>query len=156
MNQNAPNPADKYVYLFVRQDLPIQHQIVQSNHATHMMASIRPEECVPNIVLIGVPDLNALLRVAQKLRANQIPHYEWVEPDFDLGFTSIATAPITGEKRQVLKNYRLYSPGTVAVNGVACIDQPIRAACLLTEDRGASARVAQQQEQPGLNGMAEG
>jgi hypothetical protein len=44
----------------------------------------------------------------KKLSDNKIPHYEFSEPDYDYGFTSIATIPLRDEQRQVLRNYRLY------------------------------------------------
>lgn len=65
---------------------------------------------MPNIVVIGLPNLGALQRALAKLAANQIPHYAWSEPDFDYGLTAIATAPINGEQRAALANYRVYTP----------------------------------------------
>jgi hypothetical protein len=53
--------------------------------------------------------LAALKRVQTKLNLHQIPHFPWVEPDLDLGFTTIATIPLTYEQKQALRNYRLYS-----------------------------------------------
>lgn len=78
-----------------------------------MMASIRPDEGVPNIVMVGVPDVKALNRVRDKMAKHQIPHYAWVEPDNDLGFTSITTAPLREDKRQFLRNYRVYNTPVV-------------------------------------------
>lgn len=94
--------------------------------------------------MIGVPDLKALLRVDQKLKDNQIEHCNWEEPDYDYGFTAICTAPLMGEKREVLKKYRVYSPG--ASNG----------ACLLTEDRGASYPSSSEKERSSLQGTVGG
>jgi hypothetical protein len=71
---------------------------------------LRYEEGMPNQVLIGVPNIAALNRVRVKLEANQIPHYCWHEPDHDFGFTAIATAPLYGEQRKILANYRVYTP----------------------------------------------
>ena len=73
------------------------------------MAALRHDEGTPNIVMIGLPNVAALQRAEVKLRANGIPHYPWHEPDNDMGFTSIATAPISGEQRKVLQNYRVYN-----------------------------------------------
>jgi hypothetical protein len=73
------------------------------------MASILVPECgIPNVIVIGVPDTAALLRVLAKLAAYQIPHYAWTEPDNDFGLTAIATGPIDDEQRKVLSNYRLW------------------------------------------------
>lgn len=63
----------------------------------------------PNIVTIGLPNVAALNRALAKIKAANILHYAWVEPDFNFGFTSIATAPIQGEQRKVLANYRVYN-----------------------------------------------
>jgi hypothetical protein len=89
--------------------------MVQSNHATRGITSIYPQgQGIPNIVLIGVPDLAALNRVRSKLEYAQIPHYCWSEPDHDFGFTSIATIALDDEQRKVMANYRLwmYARGT--------------------------------------------
>ena len=98
------------MYIFVRTDLPIEHQIIQTNHATLHMAGLRAEHGTPNIVLIGIPSLTSLLRVERKLEANGIPHYSWIEPDHDFGFTAITTAPVRGEQRKLFSNYRVYAP----------------------------------------------
>lgn len=98
------------MYIFIRQDLPLQHQLVQSNHATFHLASLyRCDSGVPNIIVLGVPDVRSLERAAAKLREHAIPHYEWREPDFDFGFTSMATAPLDYKQRQVLSNYRVWN-----------------------------------------------
>ncbi len=96
------------MYIFVRQDIPLPHQIVQSNHATLSMASLHGFDGIPNIVLIGVPDKAALLRAADQCWENAIPHYLWREPDFDFGETAIATAAISGAKREAFAQYRLW------------------------------------------------
>lgn len=100
----------RYLYLFIRQDLPLSQQIVQTNHATFALSSIRKESGCPNIVLIGVPNVKSLERVRSKLQAHQVPHYCWEEPDYDFGFTAIATAPLTEEEKKPLGNYRLWRP----------------------------------------------
>lgn len=77
---------------------------------THKPYTVQQNECWNNHVLIGVPDLAALKRVAGKLAVSQIQHYCWFEPDFPEAerFTAICTAPISGVARSVLSNYRVY------------------------------------------------
>lgn len=83
--------------------------MVQSNHATLTIASSSYNfEGIPNIVLIGVPDVAALKRAQYKLSDLGIVHYAWHEPDGDLGFTSIATVPLGREEKEPLKQYRLW------------------------------------------------
>jgi hypothetical protein len=137
MQQFDSKPSEKYVYIFVRQDMPFRHQLIQYGHAIWMMASLRGyDEASHNQVAIGVPDQLALERVQKKLQANQIQHYPWVEPDNALGFTAICTAPIEGVQRELLRNYRCYndSPGTG------------KSVCLGNENGGANTRVVQCQD----------
>ena len=131
--------------------------MVQSNHATRAITTLYPQgEGIPNIVLIGVPDVRALNRVVRKLEEAQIPHYCWHEPDNDFGFTAIATAAL-GEERKALANYRLWT----YVRGTE------QSACSFTADSHANAGVAQKKEHlafsqevagstpaPGSNGRA--
>lgn len=101
-------PPEHYVYIFVRQDLPIVHQIVQTNHATLSVTAEFRVRGIPNIVLIGVPDTESLETARRELCAAGIRHWAWTEPDFGFGFTSIATEPIQGEQRQALAHYRTW------------------------------------------------
>lgn len=63
---------------------------------------------IPNIVLIGVPNEQALRRAKQKLDEHKIAYYAWEEPDGDLGFTAIATEPIDSKRKEALAHYRLW------------------------------------------------
>lgn len=71
----------------------------------------------PNLVLIGVPNRAALERVQAKLHDAEVGYYCWHEPDMDLGFTAIATQPLTGEEKQFLANYRLWRPSFPGSSG---------------------------------------
>jgi hypothetical protein len=98
------------LYVFVRQDIPLAQQLVQSCHAVFQVSSkiTYPPEIEPNMVLIGVPDEKALLKVQTKLNKHQIEHHTWSEPDFDFGFTAIATVPLTESEKLPLSTYRLW------------------------------------------------
>ena len=98
-----------HCFLFVRYDLPVAQQIIQTNHSTHDMAFTLPQSAdpvTPSIVLIGVPNQKSLLRVIEKLRLNQIEFSAFDEPDHDLGISSVATVPLDAEQRAILKNYK--------------------------------------------------
>lgn len=102
--------------MFVRQDLPIAAQIVQTNHATFEMAYTLPQsadEVTPSIVLIGVPDTKALLKVIQKLKLNHIEFSEFHEDDDDMGLTAVATVPLSEEQRFALRGYKLWNEAQV-------------------------------------------
>lgn len=107
MRQDHP-----YFYLFVRTDLPIEQQIIQTNHATYHMALAYPfhnHQTIPSIVLIGVPHQKALERVIQKLNRHNIAHTPFYEPDWDMGLSAVATTPnLSEEQRSVLRNYSIW------------------------------------------------
>lgn len=83
---------------------------MQTNHATFSVAIEYRLRCIPNIVLIGVPDVDALEVARMELLKAEIKHWAWTEPDFGLGFTSITTVPISGEKRLALAHYDTWKP----------------------------------------------
>lgn len=105
MHHREPHAPAEYVFIFVRYDLPLPQQLVQTNHATMKMASLYGIEGTPNIALIGVSDIVELRNVSRLLSDLEVPHHDWYEPDFDLGFTAIATAPISGAQRTALSHY---------------------------------------------------
>lgn len=126
--QSNPSPS-QYVFIFVRQDISIPQQLVQSNHATISMTSLQPVEGTPNLVLIGVPDVHALELVSGELSFHDIDHYCWHEPDWDMGFTAICTQPMTKEQKEFLSGYRTWKP-------IFPGSLEIKAACSNQEDRG--------------------
>lgn len=100
-------------------------------------------------MLIGVPHLAALERVQEKLNLNKIAYHAWHEPDFDYGFTAIATVPISKERKAVLANYRLYSPVVSALKTPARGPVPCSGDAGENPAGGANTEVAQLAEHPG-------
>jgi hypothetical protein len=98
--------------VFVRQDIPLAQQIVQSNHATFEIARRlqQPQNLdeTPSCIVIGVPDKTALFRVIEKLRKHDIQHEVFYEPDFGMGLSAVATVPLEQAQRRCLSNYRLW------------------------------------------------
>jgi hypothetical protein len=132
---------DHYIYVFVRQDLALADQLVHVAHAAFHLGLYRQIEGIPSLVVIGVPHQKSMSKVLRKLSENALPHYDWEDPDFKMGITAIAVGPLNPEQKSILKEYRLwsYSPGA---------GQP---ACLLTQDGGANAALAQEKERPVFN-----
>jgi hypothetical protein len=100
-----------YCYLFVRTDISLAQQIVQTNHATFMMAYALPqgvEEVNPSLVLVGVPNKKSLERVLRKLKMNRIDASAFFESDEDMGLSAIATVPLNEEQRALLQDYSLW------------------------------------------------
>ena len=102
--------------MFVRQDISLAQQIVQSNHATFEVARSFPHnpEIIPSCIVIGVADKSALLRVIEKLQKHDIRHEAFHEPDFDMGLSAVATAPLEQKQRYCLSNYQLWKETTNA------------------------------------------
>jgi glycosyltransferase A (GT-A) superfamily protein (DUF2064 family) len=104
--------------VFVRQDLPLAQQLVQTNHATFQMASrlarkaeVSSDE-TPSVVVIGLPDKPALEAAIQRLIRYKIAHEAFVEPDFDMGLSAIATVPIENSKqRKAMFLYKTWQQG---------------------------------------------
>lgn len=125
----------KYVYVWVRKDLPHAYQIIQAGHALHEMGmdterpmNTLPEDCevlyskqdgkwttterkMPvHLILFGVKNEKELLEVSRYLNENTVEHHTFYEPDFDTGFTAIATELFdnNSERRSLFKRFRMY------------------------------------------------
>lgn len=94
-----------YVYIFTRQDISPEQQLVQSAHValklgSHLGKSIDPDETY--FTVVGVRDGDALQSVRELLRNYDRKHVVFYEPDID-GFTSVATYPIPeGDRNELL------------------------------------------------------
>lgn len=97
-----------YTYIFVRKDLSIPQQIVQSSHAA-LEAGFRFEQptTTSHIVLIGIENQEELTKTAHYLETKGIDCEMFWEPDYDTGYTAIATRPLFGEERKPLKRFSL-------------------------------------------------
>lgn len=98
-----------FVYIFVRKDLPRIHQTIQASHAAHEagieFGKIDGQQS--HFCIFGVKDEEQLMAAAWQIEQNEIKHSIFHEPDFDMGYTALATEPIAGEKRLLFKNYSL-------------------------------------------------
>jgi hypothetical protein len=107
----------KYMYFFVRQDIPREYQLVQTAHVALVNGwqialdkSMDPVD--PNNIyftVVGVPNLAALKKVREDLRHLEITHSLFIEPDLGDEATSIATYPIKVNERGRLLTYKLLS-----------------------------------------------
>jgi hypothetical protein len=132
---------DSYtVYVFVRQDISLAMQLVQSNHAIFVMAAQMPRaEGIPNVIVIGVPHVAALKRVLHKLEAAAIPAESFTDPDLPVGITAVCTYPLAADDKVPLANYRLWQHSPAACKGSG-----------FNADGGANADVAQVKSTPFL------
>lgn len=107
-----------YVYIFVRQDMSIEQQIVQTGHVTHQMGfymsdykgSDKQEVADPantNFVLVGVRNEEALEAVEDILAAFDFEHTSFIETYPKPHKTAVATYPIKEPYKGVLKAFNL-------------------------------------------------
>lgn len=102
-------PGTPYVYVMVREDLPLEQQLVQSNHAT-LEAGFRfpaPRDTA-HLIMLAVPDRPALEAAAARLDRHGVDHHLFFEPDFGIGHSALATRPLFGKERHLMRKYPLY------------------------------------------------
>ena len=102
--------TEPYVYVLVRTDLPLPQQAVQATHAAMISArKLFPEQLTftPNLVLCQLPDGESLQTAHETLVRQRVPCVPYFEPDYGNAMTAIATGPLVGEQRKLLKGYKL-------------------------------------------------
>lgn len=105
-----------YIYSIIRKDIPLADQIVQTAHSAFHAGEANPENgCdldyqIPAIVLLQVPNEEALLALHRKLKEKGIVHSTFHEPDDNMGWTSITTVSIQGNDRKLFSNLPLWRP----------------------------------------------
>lgn len=99
-----------YVYTFIRTDLPIEQQIVQAAHsALEAGRELGNPETTSHLILLEAKSQEYLLRIADTLKQKNIRYHLFYEPDYDRGFTSLTTEPITDkELRKHFSKHSLY------------------------------------------------
>ncbi len=98
-----------HCYIFIRVDLPLSQQIVQSCHAAlELGLNDKNSYKEPSsIVLIQIPNQESLLRELEKFKSLGLNCVSFYEPYQDTGVTSFATI-VTEENKQLFKKYTLW------------------------------------------------
>ncbi len=99
-----------YTYVFVRQDLTPEYQLVQAAHATMVLGKNLAEHHNPNetyFTVIGVENLRALEDVMDHVDSHGFEYEKFIEPDIGHEATAIAVHPIHWMARRPLKDYNL-------------------------------------------------
>lgn len=97
----------KHSYIIIRKDLPIPQYTVQGGHAIWEQAKGQTEH--PSFVVLGVENEFALQQAMSYLIDNDVQFKIFREPDepYCNSITAIATEPLEGDKRQLLKHFQL-------------------------------------------------
>lgn len=99
-----------YVYALIRKDISAEQQIVQTAHAT-LEAGFRFQmpKSVANLIVLEIADEPALRMASDKLMMLGIDHHMFFEPDNNMGFSAIATRPITEKReRNIFSKWKLF------------------------------------------------
>lgn len=99
-----------YVYILVRKDLSKEQQGVQAVHAG--MASVNEHKGLKNdtrLVLLSVENESDLLRWKEKTFYKDIKHEIFYEPDHGIGWSALATAPISRKEGKLFKKLSKWS-----------------------------------------------
>ena len=99
-----------YIYIITRKDLTFPQKAVQSSHAAIEAAHAFYDPQVidhPHIVLSELPSELHLLKLIDKLSAENLRLIIWREPDLNNEITAIATEPIFGAKRKLFRRLQL-------------------------------------------------
>lgn len=109
------NLDERKVYVFVREDLPLGQDDIQSNHACYnagmkFMAQqngyVNLPTGNPYMVTIGCPTIKSLRKAQKKMDTAGIQYFIMTDTDVDSEPTAIATFPLERDN-QVLTEYRL-------------------------------------------------
>lgn len=99
-----------YTYIIIREDLPLEHQMVQASHAA-LEAGFRfpkPKE-TSYLIMLAAKNQQELQAAADELAGQGIDHHLFYEPDFGpMGHSALATRPLFGEERRLMRKFRLF------------------------------------------------
>lgn len=93
-----------YIYVFVRNDLSIEQQTIQTAHVTFEMAIRSAFVNSPKAVLVRIENLEKLLEVGSFLREKNIKYEIFHEPDI-YEHTAIITYPLKTEEITQLSKF---------------------------------------------------
>jgi hypothetical protein len=103
-----------YVYVLIRRDIPIEHQLTQACHAAlEIGLRCKNTGVISSLITLAVPDARYLLEWKKKLDLEGVLHHLFYEPDVHadgpMGWTALATEPLCGEVRNMFKKLPLWS-----------------------------------------------
>lgn len=99
-----------YVYILIRQDISPSQQGVQAVHAgMQAIHEYKGLERDTRLVLLSVKDEYDLLYWKEKTQDLQINHEVFFEPDNEIGWSALATAPISRREGKIFKKLPKWS-----------------------------------------------
>ena len=101
----------RYMYVLIRTDLTPAQQTVQAIHAG--MQAVAQHGGLTHdtrLSLLSVHSLEELEEWARRCHEQGISFELFHEPDHDIGWSALATAPISAEQGRVFRRARLWTP----------------------------------------------
>jgi predicted transcriptional regulator YdeE len=95
--------------VIVRKDIPVADQIVQVGHAAQSAAREFEYQDNTHMVVLQVPDGQALTEAMVHIERHEIKYAKFHEPDEDMGYTALCTEAITGNSRHCMRKFKLWS-----------------------------------------------
>lgn len=100
-----------WVYVFIRTDLPLQQQLVQSNHSaleSGIYFGDKDQNEPSSLIVIAVKNKQKLEKAMKFVEEQNIRLVPFYEPSWDYGLTSFSTEPLTQDQRVLLKRFQLW------------------------------------------------
>lgn len=99
-----------YVYVLVREDISFEQKLVQVGHASWEAGQRFPQpDQTASLIVLSVPDRAALEAASTRLNSRGIEHFMFHEPDFEMGFSALATRPLSAKaERHLMRKYPLF------------------------------------------------
>lgn len=110
LNLTGASSEDYTFYVLVRTDMPLAQQLVQATHASAEAARLFYEahHGISRAVLLRVKDSAALSRAQTRLTREGVLFTTFFEPDFGIGYSALATAPLPPGSRSVFRHWQLW------------------------------------------------
>src|SRR6478736_5754001 len=96
----------RYVYIFLRQDMSVEQQIVQASHVPLALGQQLDDTRELYFSVIGTPNLEGLDGIINHLVHEHVAYKTFFEPDMNNEYTAVATFPIKAYARGSLLKYR--------------------------------------------------
>ena len=107
---NYDDEAKTTIYVVIRTDIRIEQQVVQAIHAGAEAGRsfYQPEHGIASLVLLAVPDVEALYSLRDRLTSKGVRTELFYEPDFQMGHSALATEPLGQDRRKFLRGLPLW------------------------------------------------
>ena len=106
----------------IRKDLPLYVQLVQACHAALEAGKhYCRDPAVDHLIVLEVPDEEALLKAHARAEDRGIRTVLFREPDFANVATGFCTEPIHGNRRKIFSEYPLWKETNYVTAGTAAL-----------------------------------